>query len=103
MTQVDFRLPATNAWWASGRIAAEGAVASYAELPTHANEETRTIRLAICKAHVGDCCSVGPDGRHYCGCCGCPRWHAMGVGSELEFKTGRAGCGCPRGEYDVRP
>lgn len=63
------------------------------------DEETRTIRLVICKAHVGNCCSVGPDGRHYCGCCGCPQWHAFGVGADLEFKTGRAKWGCPRWLY----
>lgn len=53
--------------------------------------------LAVCKTHVGDCCSIGKDGRHYCRCCGCGEWHAGSVGSSLEYKTTKAAHECPRG------
>jgi len=36
------------------------------------------------------------DGKHYCECCGCPRWNMGDIGSDLEYKTTKAAWMCPK-------
>jgi len=36
--------------------------------------------------------------KHYCGCCGCPKWNVGRVDSALEYKDTKAGWFCPRTE-----
>lgn len=55
--------------------------------------EVREMRLAACVVcpHVTEA-----NKRHYCECCRCPKWSLGRVGSDLEFKTTKAGWACPR-------
>ena len=56
-------------------------------------EDVRAERMASC-ASCEHC--TERDGKHYCECCGCPRWNVGTVGSDLEYKTGKAAWMCPR-------
>ena len=42
-------------------------------------------------------------GRHWCGCCGCPRWNLGRTGSSLEFKNRKAAWACPKPEPAFGP
>ncbi len=57
------------------------------------SESVSAERLRRC----GACphCTVA-NGKHYCGCCGCPKWNLGRVDSALEYKCTKAGWECPR-------
>ena len=71
-------------------------VISSAKVPPRVAEE----RMRRCDACPH--CTV-QGAKHYCGCCGCPRWGVGGVNSSLEYKVIKAGWLCPREAPEFGP
>lgn len=72
----------------ASRIVSLAKVLASADVP-EAVYEKRMAECRVC-AH-----SREGGGRHWCRCCGCPRWIAGRLGSSLEFKNRKAAWACP--------
>lgn len=84
--------PRRNAGWFKGLASKALSVAKVlasAVVPDAVYEE----RMAACR----ECAySTKALGHHWCGCCGCPKWNADGIGSSLEYKNKKAAWRCSR-------
>ena len=87
--------PGQNKGWTKSGITALRVIQS-PDVPA----EVKVARDASC-----DSCQfrfvVG--GRSHCGCCGCPAWRFGKVGSDLDYKNGKAAWMCPRPEPAFGP
>ncbi len=84
--------PGRNEGWLKGltsRALSLAKVLASAVVPDAVHNE----RMAACR----ECAySTKALGHHWCGCCGCPKWHAGGIGSSLEYKNKKAAWRCSR-------
>ena len=79
-------------------LLARAAIGAYTMVIVLASPEVPAAVFEDRMAHCRACphATVKGDNKHFCQCCGCPEWSALGEGSDVEHKNKHAAHECQR-------